>query len=115
MLNSKINIGRLDRLLTFEEKVKTINGSNEELFTWQFLKKKWAAVIDKPGDETVQADKITFVNTTSFITRYDSQLSVENRILYNDLVYEIISITESQETRKGQFEIVAQQVEGELP
>lgn len=114
MLNSKINIGRLDRIILFYQKTIEIGGFNEEKITgWEFFKKKYAQLVNKPGDEIVQADKITFVTTSTFALRYDTSINVEMRIYFDSRVYEIISIVEPEETRKSKMLITAAYLEGE--
>lgn len=114
MLNSKINIGRMDRVITFQQKEITVNTTfNSEGSSWEFFKKKYAQILEQKGDEITQADKITFVHTTTFLVRYDGDLNVEMRIVFNGKVYEIISMTEPEGTRKSALIIVTQYIEGE--
>lgn len=114
MLDSKIKIGSFDRTILFYQKVITINSFNEEDFAWGFVKKKYSQVQGyRFGDESVEADKITFINRLIFYIRYDADINVEMRILFENRVYEIISIAESQESRKRKLEVVGQFLEGE--
>lgn len=101
MLQSKGNIGRLDRRITFQAKVIGTNESNEdEEDGWQDISNPevWAQREEptgaRMGDEEYRADKLTAYQDVSFIIRFRSDLNTRMRILDSGVPYDILSIEE---------------------
>lgn len=103
MLQAKIRRGELDREVTFIKPVITRGDSNEDKVTgWDevdtyptvFARRKELA-----GNEVVINDQIHFMQKTEFIVVYRTDLTTKNRLVFNDGVYEIVSITEHEQRR----------------
>lgn len=114
MLRSKYNIGEFDRLITIIQKIVTKNLFNGESETWEVLKTKWAKEVSKTGYETIEADKITALRNTTFAVRYDEDIDVEMRVVWDDEVYDIVSIKQPQGIRKRFLELECEFLEGEV-
>jgi SPP1 family predicted phage head-tail adaptor len=103
--------GRLDRLITFQEKVKNTNEFNEDIIvTWRNLtisSSVYASVKQNPGDEQYDADKLTYITPVVFTIRYRTDLTQEMQIVYNSNEYDIISIAEPIGFRRTLLEIKA--------
>lgn len=110
MLQSKQQIGRLDRRITFQSKIIGVNASNEdEESGWEDIEttpQVWAAVEEKSGSESYRAEKLTAVTVALFIIRHRTDLNEKMRILYNSRVYDIQSII--FDNRKGYMQITAE-------
>lgn len=109
MLQSKEQIGKMDRRITFQHEVLAENVSNEDEQTgWQDLSINpdvWANVEDKSGTEEFKADQLKDVLISQFIIRYRSDLNAKMRISYNGRFYDIQSFLEMG--RKRFIKIVA--------
>lgn len=96
MLQSKEQIGKLDRRITFQEKVIGDNVSNEDEETgWQDIEttpEVWANVEEKSGTEEFKADQLNGVKLSHFYIRYRNDLNVKLRIVYGSDLYDIQSI-----------------------
>lgn len=117
MLQSRIRRGQMDKKITFIKKVIVSSTSNEDkLSTWVEVATNpevWARIIQKPGREVVVADQVQSVFQTHFIVDYREDITEENRIVYNEKVYNIITITEHEESRSGYILIVADVIPNE--
>lgn len=110
MLYNKQEIGKLDKRITFQEKIVGVNVSNEdEESGWQdiaTIPTVWAQVDETSGGEVYQANKLNDWKMVNFIIRHRSDINVELRILYQGVKYEIKSILNA--SRKGFTKIVAE-------
>ncbi len=109
MLATKEQIGKMDRQITFEEKIIGENVSNEDAQTgWQEIETSpevWANVEDRSGTEEFKADNLKDVLISQFIIRYRSDLNARMRINYNGRFWDIQSLLEIG--RKRFLKIVA--------
>lgn len=110
MLNNKEQIGKLDKRITFQEKIIGVNASNEDAQNgWQNITTRaiaWAQVDEKSGSELYRAEKLTALSVAVFTIRYRTDLSEENRILYRGLKWDIQAILPG--SRKGYLKITAE-------
>lgn len=110
MLQSKEQIGRMDRRITFQQEVTQKNASNEdEQIGWEDIATVptvWAAVRDVSGNENFQADKLTELRTMEFVIRYRTDISLKYRIAYAGELYNIISAAEI--ARKGYLRLIGE-------
>jgi len=87
MLQSKYNVGSLDRRITFQQKVFSVDASNQKKITgWENISVNptvYASVDEVNGSEAIQAEQLNGLKTSTFIIRYREDLSSENRIIYN--------------------------------
>jgi len=107
MLNTKEQIGRLDRRITFQYKVVGENESNEdEESGWESIginPTVWASKNERRGNESYRADKLTDFLNVEFTCRYRDDITPKNRIVCDGIPYNIISVTEIG--RKGYLSI----------
>lgn len=117
MLQSKVNIGELDRKITFIKKVIGTNAFNEDAeASWVVVDSNptvWARVREKPGKEMTLADRITHVRSTLFTIRHRSDIAEMNRVVYNGRPYNIHSVTENGEGRQRFIDILAEIIDNE--
>lgn len=95
MLSTRQHIGRLDRRITFQEKIVGDNESNEdEEEGWQNIASNptvWASKTERSGGENYRADKLTDYDVVTFICRYRSDITAKHRVVCDDIAYNIIS------------------------
>lgn len=95
MLNSRENIGKLDRRITFQEKIIGSNASNEDEETgWQNVATNptvWASKDERTGSESYRADKLVDYNSIYFICRYRSDITAVMRVVCEGVAYNIVS------------------------
>jgi SPP1 family predicted phage head-tail adaptor len=114
MLATSVPVGKLDRRITIQEPVYGTNEHNEKVISsWSNVATVWARVEQKQGSEVVDADRLTYYETTIFTIRYRSDLNVQMRIIWDSIPYRIFSITEHKAARKGYMEIAAEVIDNE--
>jgi SPP1 family predicted phage head-tail adaptor len=110
MLSAKEHIGRLDRRITFKQKVTGTDESNQEkVLGWEDIDTSptvWASVEENSGSENIQANQLRGVETAVFTIRYRTDISVLNVIVYQGLKWDIHFIGELG--RKRFLKIVAE-------
>lgn len=110
MLSTKEQIGKMDRKITIQEKIYSDNVSNERVVTgWQDIAtspEPWANVDDRFGSEVMQGDELTGLKTTNFTIRYRDDLTIENRVVFDSMYYNILDFIKIG--RKGFLKIVAE-------
>lgn len=115
MLETGIRIGKLDRKITIQEPVYANNDHNEdEIVDWGNVATVWAKTEQRQGSEAVDADRVTYYETTIFTIRHRTDLNVRMRIVFQNEPYRIFSITEHKGTRKGYMEIAAEVMDNVL-
>jgi SPP1 family predicted phage head-tail adaptor len=104
-----MRIGHLDRRITLIQPIITTGDSNEDKVTgWEVLDSTpdvWAEKIENSGRTLVDADRVTFSQTTSWIIRFREDLNVRNRLVFNTKVYEIFNISEIPNDRDRYLKI----------
>lgn len=109
MLETGVQIGKLDRKITFQEPVYENNDHNEDkIIDWDNVVSVWAKTEQKQGSEVVDADRVTYYETTIFTIRHRTDLNVRMRIIFQSVPYRIFSIAEHKGSRKGYMEIAAE-------
>jgi SPP1 family predicted phage head-tail adaptor len=118
MLKSKQTVARLDREITFIEPTIVVGTSNEDKITaWVEIDTDpdvSARKMEEGGNTSVNADRVTNTKQTSWVIRYRDDLNVRMRIVYETKVYEILNISESDETRKRYLTILSQSLDNEF-
>jgi SPP1 family predicted phage head-tail adaptor len=92
-------IGNLDKRITFQQKVYgSPDGSNQRKVTgWENIDSSptvWAELYEKSGTEILQADQLNGLTMAEFRIRFRTDLTIENRVVYNDKNYDIQAILE---------------------
>ncbi|HYF69089.1 MAG TPA: phage head closure protein [Ohtaekwangia sp.] len=117
MLQHKYQVGRFDRKIQIIRKGVTINEFNGETEgPWEVYKEPWSyepPSFASKGSEVILADKNTAVRKMTRIIRYDNTIDEEMRVVYEDKVYEIISVREPEGTRRSFTELELEFLEGE--
>lgn len=105
MLQSRIRRGQMDRQITFIKKVKGANFTNEdELTSWEKVTSNptvWAKKEQKPGREVVVNEQIQSIVNTTFIVDWRNDIDETMRIVEDSKVFNILTINEHEESRKG--------------
>lgn len=117
MLQAVIRRGELDRSITFVKPVYSRGGANQDKID------SWAEIDAYPtvfarkremnGRELVVNDQIKFMQNTEFVVVYREDINETNRIVWNDRVYEIVSITELGLQRASYLQIIAMYLDNE--
>ncbi len=106
-----LEIGRMDRQITFKKESITTNEYNEKVVVWVDIDTDptvWTSVLNMPGSEVLEANQLTAVQLTKFYPRYRNDLDVKMRIDFEGAVFAITSITEPFKYRKQLLEIKAE-------
>jgi SPP1 family predicted phage head-tail adaptor len=119
MLQSTQQIGKLDRLVTFIERIISTGESNEDKTDgWQEIATTptiWASKEDQQGYEAVIADRLTYIQPCKWIVRYEDAVGKNEkmRLVYESRVYEIQAITDLSGQRKRYLEVVTKLLDNE--
>src|SRR5688500_4328484 len=117
MLQGKIRTGELDREISFiKENVSRGTSNQDKIDSWELVDNNptvWAKKIELKGNEVVTMDRIKYIKNTIFTIRYRTDLTEKNRVVLEDKVYEIVSITEAGEQRKTFLDMVANYIDNE--
>jgi len=94
-------VGRMDRRVTFIQRIVTSGDSNEDYTTgWEEVDSTpvvWARKADLRGKEVVMNDQVTFMYLTIWTVRYRTDLKASMRLVDgNGQVYEIVTISEGE-------------------
>ena len=94
MLQSKEQIGKLDRKITFQVKDTERNRANEpaEVGWNDYAVNVWARVDERSGNEQYRGDKEYAYTITTFTIRYRLGLKEGMRILFNNRIYDLLAI-----------------------
>jgi SPP1 family predicted phage head-tail adaptor len=91
-------IGSFDKRVTFQQKIVGTDASNQEKpLGWENIPSNatvWAHVEENSGSEVFQADQLHGLTVASIFIRYRTDLSIQNRVVYNGKNYDIHAITE---------------------
>ncbi len=117
MLQAVIRRGELDRSITFVKPVYSRGGANQDKI------ESWTPIDEYPtvfarkremnGRELVVNDQIKFMQNTEFVVVYREDISETNRIVWNNRVYEIVSIAEMGMQRGGYLQVIASYLDNE--
>jgi SPP1 family predicted phage head-tail adaptor len=116
MLQAKdIRRGQLDREITFIKRVVTRGDANQDKITWTRVDTYpdvFARVKELPGSEVVLGNQIKFIQKTEFVVIYRTDITAKHRIVFEDRVYEIISVIETPQ-RKMYTQVMANYLDNE--
>ena len=103
MLQAREQIGSLDRVSIFLQKIIVDGDSNEDKIEgWEEIDTDPlvpASRKEMKGGEHALADRLTYSQTTHFVIRYRDDVTVEMRVVCESKVYEIISMQEEGRKR----------------
>lgn len=109
MLATGVQIGKLDRRIIIQSPVYENNDHNEDQITgWENVVTVWARADQRQGNEVIDAERLTYYETTLFTIRHRTDLNVRMRIIFGTVPYRIFSITEHESSRNGYMVIAAE-------
>ena len=91
-----MRIGKLNRRIDILEFVVMRNEYGEEVGTWTKKESVWAKIEPISGTEYFKSQKPVAENTTTITIRYNKNISVLNRIKYQNKLYEIIGVSDDE-------------------
>lgn len=112
MLQSSQQIGKLDRRITFIQKIISTGESNEDKVDgWEPIATNptiSASKEDQQGFEAVIADRLTYIQPCKWVIRFEDgrNKDVKMRLVYETRVYEIQAITEVKGQRRRFLEVM---------
>jgi SPP1 family predicted phage head-tail adaptor len=118
MLQSRIRRGELDKQVSFIERIIQSSDSNEDYEGgWQLIAtdhSPFARIKQLPAKDVMIADRITNVMRTELVIDYRDDITDQMRFVYKTRPYDIISITEHEESRDRYLLIVGTIVDTEI-
>jgi SPP1 family predicted phage head-tail adaptor len=109
MLTTKEKIGRMDRRITFLQKIEVGNSeyNTQDFSGWENIPTTptvWCEKLNNNGSEVYEQFQLTEVGSARFRIRYRTDLTVLNAIEFEGLFYEIVSVKET--TRRRYLELI---------
>lgn len=92
MLQHNEQVGKLDRRITFQQKV--YGTTKLDVTSWEDIVTVWASADEKSGSEPFEVEQQQAHTMTMFTIRFRSDITTENRIVYNSQYWDITSILE---------------------
>lgn len=106
-----MNVGKLDRRITFQDKTSTRNAVGGFVDSWSDYASRWAQHRQMPVTAELSAnqkDKLFYgEGDTIFVIRFDDQINNDMRISYNGNLYSIEGTREYGDGRQVYMEISA--------
>ena len=95
-LSRILGAGEINRLISIQVNTPTPHAvSNEPIDSWDTLANVWAKVEGERASEKPIADKESVRQTAVFTVYYRGDVTEENRITYNEKIWDITSIVEN--------------------
>lgn len=117
MLATRITIGELDRRIKIQRPVITDGTAGSDIInSWSDVVTVWCSIKERIGNESIEADRLTYNELTIFTIRYREGINVQMRIILGSVIYQIVSVTNSYDRnrgaeRKGFLELAAEIVD----
>lgn len=92
-----MQIGRLNRRITIEEKSVSRDSYGAEVITWSEVVTVWAAVLPVRGREYIAMRQAQADVTTRFVIHYRAGLTPAMRVLYNGAHYGIVEVIDTED------------------
>ena len=86
--------GRMDRRVTIQERTLTRNAYGEQVETWANVATVWGEKADLKGREFLAAAQLSADISTRFRLRYRAGVTVQHRLVCEELTYNIIQVAE---------------------
>lgn len=94
---SILKIGKLKHRVTLQEYTATRDSYGAELEAWVDIATAWASVEPLTGKEYFQTQQINAEISTKVTIRFKAGVAAKMRLIYNDRVFEIISVINTEE------------------
>lgn len=92
-----MQIGRLNRRVTIQQKSASRDAYGGEAITWTTVAIVWAAVLPLRGREYMAIREAGAELTTRFVIRYRSGVTPAMRIVHGDAHYDIVEVIDSED------------------
>ena len=92
--------GKLNRLVTIEQKTATVNELGEHTSGWQTVATVWASIIKKSGLETIRSNMEMSIVQASIRVRYRTDIKANMRVVYLNEVFDIRAVMPDTAKRK---------------
>lgn len=86
--------GKLDRLVTIQRAVIARDAAGQEIKTWEDVATVWAQARPFRGGERFVAQQIVGKAVMTFVIRWRANVTVKDRIVYDDKVWDIRDVRE---------------------
>jgi len=86
-----------NRRIGIQSKSITYDSYNQPIETWSELTGIWASIVTTGGNELYVAQKLNSATQAVFKVRYGNAVTVLDRIVYNNRIFEILSINDVDE------------------
>lgn len=96
-----MNFGKMDRRVTIEKSTVTRNSKNEAVHSWSTLVQVWAMKIEQSAKESWKSGTEQTQRKIIFIIRWRSDVSANNRVVFEGDVYDIIQEPREIGRKKG--------------
>jgi SPP1 family predicted phage head-tail adaptor len=97
-------IGSMNRRITIQKKVIGSDASNQRKITgWENIDRSpvvWAHIDERSGSEAFQAEQLVGLTSAIITIRYRTDLSIENKVVFNGKNYDIQAIIDRNNDRK---------------
>lgn len=80
-----INPGRMDMLVTIQQRTLSNNSIGEQIETWETLKTCYAERVRKPGSESIQASQTVATMPVEYKIRHDAVVNQTMRLTEGSL------------------------------
>jgi SPP1 family predicted phage head-tail adaptor len=104
-----MKIGKLRHRIIFQTKTISYDSYNEPLETWTDSFTVWAEVVNSSGKELYYAQKVCAETSIVFKVRYNPEITGIMRVIYNNCIFDILSVIDSNGAKK-ELQIAAKEV-----
>ena len=102
--------GRLNHKIVIEQRTETKNTLGEDITTWTTYKWTWAQVSPLSGKEYLSNNELQSSVTGRVSMRYLAGVTTDMRINWNDRMFDIISIINTEERNRELILMVEEQL-----
>ena len=89
-----IRAGELPLRIEIQSKTVTSDSYNQPIETWSTLMTVWAGKLDEKGSEVRAAQRIVAETEVVFKVRFNSSITVLNRVVYGGRMFEILNVND---------------------
>lgn len=101
--------GLLRKRITLQRSTSTQDGFGQDVITWGDVGSRWASVEPLAGREFEDGQQNISRVETRFVTRYTTGITSKNRIVFDNVNYEIESII-NVDQRNREMEILCSRI-----
>jgi len=97
-----MNITKLDKRITIQQRVGTVDAVGQPVETWQDVAALWANIRHMKGMETIRAGAETSVVRASIRIRSRPGITNGMRVVWNNFVYQITAVLPQTDGERNQ-------------